>query len=439
MDEIDMNYIFERSILIENIRKILQDFDNNSFKKGIYIYGPPGCGKTYMIFQILKSLDYDIISYNAGDIRNHSLFNEMDSNHLSNRNVLDLMNRKQRRIAIVMDEIDGMNSGDKGGIDQLIKLIRPKKTKKQKMEGTTVNPIICIGSINTDKKTRELIKACQTFELKPPTKEQITKVISTIMTNYSTFSSDLRNDILHYIQGDLRKLKFLIKLYKNKPELIKSSIIRDVLQVKLFNEDAKNITWKLFEKSVPLIEHNRFMNETERTTVALLWHENIADTLSKLPSQTVSPFYLKILNNMCFADYVGRVTFQSQIWQFNEMTSLIKTFYNNKLCHDYLNANCMKRSADSIEFTKILTKYSTEYNNKIFLQSLCQKLNLDRNDMMLCFQEFRFLQTESYTNNMCLEDIFSKYDVSILDIKRIYRFLDKNGGKNDNNLMIEDD
>ena len=31
-----------------------------------------------------------------------------------------------------MDEIDGMNSGDKGGINTLIKLIRPKKTNKQK-------------------------------------------------------------------------------------------------------------------------------------------------------------------------------------------------------------------------------------------------------------------------------------------------------------------
>ena len=31
-----------------------------------------------------------------------------------------------------MDEIDGMNSGDKGGINSLIKLIRPKKTKNKK-------------------------------------------------------------------------------------------------------------------------------------------------------------------------------------------------------------------------------------------------------------------------------------------------------------------
>ena len=40
--------------------------------------------------------------------------------------------KRKKKIAILMDEIDGMNGGDKGGINSLIKLIRPKKTKKQK-------------------------------------------------------------------------------------------------------------------------------------------------------------------------------------------------------------------------------------------------------------------------------------------------------------------
>ena len=33
-----------------------------------------------------------------------------------------------------------------------------------------------------------------------------------------------------------------------------------------------------------------------------------------------------VLDNMCFADYIDRITFQKQIWIFNEMSSLIKTF-----------------------------------------------------------------------------------------------------------------
>ena len=51
---------------------------------------------------------------------------------MSDKNVLSLLQKKTKKIAIIMDEIDGMNSGDKGGINTLIKLIRPKKTKNKK-------------------------------------------------------------------------------------------------------------------------------------------------------------------------------------------------------------------------------------------------------------------------------------------------------------------
>ena len=75
-----------------------------------------------------------------------------------------------------MDEIDGMNSGDKGGINSLIKLIRPKKTKKQKKEQITMIPIICIGNYHIDKKIKELMKVCHSIELKTPTKKQIEQI-----------------------------------------------------------------------------------------------------------------------------------------------------------------------------------------------------------------------------------------------------------------------
>ena len=51
---------------------------------------------------------------------------------MSDQNVISMFKKKKEYITIVMDEIDGMNNGDKGGLSSLIKLIRPKKTKKQK-------------------------------------------------------------------------------------------------------------------------------------------------------------------------------------------------------------------------------------------------------------------------------------------------------------------
>jgi hypothetical protein len=356
------------------------------------------------------------------------------------------MARKPKKIAIVMDEIDGMNNGDKGGIDALIKLIRQKKTKKQKAENTTLNPIICIGNHKNDKKIRELMKACHTFELKIPTFTQIHSILQLCLPPFNTFQSELQQKVHEYIQGDLRKLLFICQIWKKKPELLTFETIQNIFHVKMFNEDAKKITWRLINNNIPLEEHTLFMNETDRTTVALLWHENIANPLSLEPKQKAFPFYSKLLENMCFADYIGRITFQSQIWQFNEMGSLIKTFYNNRLYHDEYPNHSGKFALSDVDFTKVLTKYSTEYNNQLFLHGLCQKMNMDKNDLVSFFQELRILYSSPSSDTLKptkinkntntewmtkVEDYLAKDSVDLLDIKRMYRFLDKNVKKED--------
>jgi hypothetical protein len=340
-----------------------------------------------------------------------------------------------------MDEIDGMNNGDKGGIDALIKLIRQKKTKKQKNENTSFNPIICIGNHESDKKIRELMKACHVFELKKPTNPQIEKLLNKELPPYSTFLPHFQKSILHYIQGDLRKVHFLVNLWKTKPDMMTPYTLQNIFHVKMSNEDAKKVTLKLLKSPVPLTDHNIFMNETDRTTVALLWHENIGNQLSKQPMAKAFPFYCTILDNMCFADYIGRITFQSQIWQFNEMTSLIKTFYNNQLYHNEFQAKPIV--LEDIDFTKVLTKYSTEYNNQLFLQSLCQRMTMDKKDVVCFFQELRTIYGELFYMNSdkmaLLEGYFQKDEIDPLDIKRIYRFLDKNVKKEDCVLADESD
>ena len=183
------------------------------------------------------------------------------------------------------------------------------------------------------------------------------------------------------------------------------------------------------------------MNETERTIVALLWHENIVDTFAASRKNKTLPVYLKLLDNMCYADYIDRITFQYQIWQFNEMSSLIKTFYNNYIYHNAFPENRQKCKLSEIRFTKILTKYSTEYNNTVFITNLCQLLDTDRSDLIAMFQEIRLNNGEDFCNQPTrineYEGIFNNYGVSKLDIKRIYRYLDKNVKKEV--LTINDD
>jgi len=420
MEHINFNSILDREHIAEKISSALLDFNNNKNdllkKRGIYIYGAPGSGKTEFVNDVLKKLDYDIIRYDAGDIRNKSIIEAITKHNMSDKNIVSLFHKKAKPIAIVMDEIDGMNNGDKGGINSLIRLIRPKKTKKQKLEEITINPIICISNYHIDKKIKELMKVCISFELKPPTISQVKQILSLAMPELDV---TLNENIINFLQGDLRKMGSIYKIYKNHCSILKNEIIQNILRPKSYNEDTKEITKKLINTEYSLSEHLTVMNETDRTIVALLWHENIIDTLNKIPKNTAIPFYQKVLDNICFADYIDRITFQKQIWQFNEMSSLIKTFRSNKMYHSSFNKKC-KFNPSEVRFTKVLTKYSTEYNNSLFIQSLCQQLGLDKKDTFSFFLELRNMYSDENIYNM-----FESQDIGRLDINRIYRYLDK--------------
>jgi len=439
-----LNEIFDRKTIETNIKDILLNFDEKcnevAFKKGIYLYGSPGSGKTHFISQILKEVGYDMIKYDAGDIRNKALIETITSNNVSSRNVLDMMTKKQRKIAIVMDEIDGMNSGDKGGINALIKLIRQKKTKKQKLEGKTMNPIICIGNYYTDKKMRELMKVCNVFELKSPTNDQINMLLKMEIPNYIDIKNDDLQHIINYIQGDLRKLIFSLKvLCPTNKDNNRSQDFIYIFQTKNYNEDSKETTNYLLENNCNIETHNSLLNETDRTIIALLWHENIIDKLEQIPNHISIPIYLQILNNICFSDYIDRITFQNQIWQFNEMSSMIKTFYNNNIYHEK-TSNYNLKPLSEIRFTKVLTKYSTEYNNSLFIQELSQNLEMDKKDTISLFHEIRLCIGKDFCNNNeilnQISTLFEQYKINKLDIKRFYRYLDKSVKKD---LTIEDD
>jgi hypothetical protein len=143
------------------------------------------------------------------------------------------------------------------------------------------------------------------------------------------------------------------------------------------------------------------------------------------------------------------------------MGSLIKTFYNNKLYHDAFAPEAGSFALSEVDFTKVLTKYSTEYNNQLFLYGLCQKMNMDKNDLVAFFHEMRIIHgstsaTSSFPspaiNNpkykmnknmewiLKMEESLAKDNIDLLDIKRMYRFLDKNVKKEEERIeeMEED-
>jgi hypothetical protein len=237
----------------------------------------------------------------------------------------------------------------------------------------------------------------------------------------------------------MRKLAFAYNMIKKEQNTTNVPKLLNVFHNKMFNEDPKTITKTLLNNHFPLDQHATIMNETDRTIVALLWHENVVDVLQEYNTAISFPLYSKMLKNMCFSDYIDRITFQHQIWQFNEMSSLMKTFHNNKIYHDYFNNNVSTFNPDEVRFTKVLTKYSTEYNNMLFIYQMSQKLDMDKKDVFALFQEMRLYAGEEFNDaNMIskYEQIFDDYEITKLDVRRMYRYLDKTVKKD---LNVVDD
>jgi hypothetical protein len=294
---------------------------------------------------------------------------------------------------------------DKGGINALIKLIRPKKTKKQMSEEITNIPIVCIGNNHVDKKVAELMKCSMVIEIPKPDAALMLSILKEKLPDLDSFLS------LHHVvrrRGFEKMMNICTIVKKTGENMVNCFESRPLV------EDTKQCVKRIFTTSPGFGEHS-MVHETDRTIVSMLWHENIPDLLTKTEDSIGT--YHDIISNVCYADYIDRVTFQKQAWQMNEMSSLIKTFYVNHLCN---KKGPNKKKMGEVRFTKMLTKYSTEYNNALFILKLCQALGLDKRDMFA----YMMVARKTKTADQIASDIGSE-EITAVDVNRMFRFLDK--------------
>ena len=267
MEQLNINQILDRKKEEQQFIDCITNFESNKnnvlVKRGVYIYGAAGSGKTTFVKEILKKLNYDVVLFDAGDIRNKSIIETITNHNMSEASVISMFSNKSKKIAIIMDEIDGMNGGDKGGINSLIKLIRPKKTKKQKKENISMSPIICIGNYHVDKKITEMMKVCVKIEINTPTSKQIHKLIDLLMPN---LDSVLIPKLIQFIQGDLRKLQSICDIYNKQQVILQSEIITNMKIGKKYTYNNSEIFFKKIEEKSKsnfnsIIAHFEIKNE----------------------------------------------------------------------------------------------------------------------------------------------------------------------------------
>lgn len=444
-----MDYIkcFERYEIKKDILDFLEYFYCNKYRtdihRSLYIYGEHGIGKSEFIKDILDKNTYNLIYINSIDVNNKHIINDILNNQISDTCVLSSFYKKKQSV-IVLDDVYNSSVVDKSLISNIIKFIRPKKTKKQKLEVTTMIPIIFINQLYTDKKIKELMKVTKNVYIPTPTREQIynfsQQYILNIGKDYGSFKNKL-DEMIDRENGNIFKIKIQLEILSNNPKNkidnvtasseISKSTTDQIYIDKYFSMTTREIIRDIIFNKPCLDNHLFMMNETDRTSISLFFYENIIDFLS---DDNKLKHYKSIIENISKFDFVDRVMYQKQIWILNEISSILKNIYNPFLYHKVLENIPQKffddiikkrktiSNPDNIRFTKVLTKYSTEYNNHIFLNSMSQRMLLDRDKLLFYFQQLR------EKNNVIDYDELEQKQISKLDINRIYRFIDQTIG-----------
>ena len=103
MDKLNLNKILNREEQKQKIINFLHNFDKNknnlAISRGIYVHGNSGIGKTHFIKEILNEINYDIVYFDGGDVRNKSVIETITKCNTSDVNVINMFYDVRKPIA----------------------------------------------------------------------------------------------------------------------------------------------------------------------------------------------------------------------------------------------------------------------------------------------------------------------------------------------------
>ncbi len=345
----------------------------------LFLYGPPGIGKTTLAHAALEMAGYRVVEWNASQHRHKAAVEESLVPLLNSRNVADFFRPEgPRNLGLVLDEIDGMSVGDKGGLVELLRILK---------EYNGDNAIICISNEWMEKKFQPFQKICQAFQVQTPTHRDIQALIEMQFSNSEKkpskqILSELTNDLLAIHSGDIRKI--LQSIREVKADLVNGTLttsnIRDMIQSGLSDvralgtnrirrsETIKSAVGQLLRGDLDMIAEVP-LNNNDLNLAGLHLHESLPKWISRHIGQNHAGYemYLKCFQTIVSSDRLDYYTFFFQHWTLFPLTYQAKLqAVNQRLFENKAYPN-LKWKDDDMNYTAVLSKQSMLYNQFRYL------------------------------------------------------------------------
>lgn len=462
-----------------NIQKAvswLEDFQNEieNTPRALFISGKPGIGKTSMAKLLLQKFNYHTVEFNSSDIRNQRLVREKLENIIGKVNISSMMGGC-KFCGIIMDEVDGMSTGDKGGVSELISFINPNKGKKKKDKKKLKyqNPIICICNSEKEKKIQELKKECMPLKFLSPKLSELYNFAELIIKKEKiSVSEDKLLDIVNFSQKDIRKLvgniQFIMLGSQKKKKSISKKIkldttgninsdkwingSQDIIESDTIGLSKKTEETNLFQSVFDILD--KFDNlqsiillaQNDRNLVNLLVHENIISAMQNYNLSELKKIKLleMIYYYMSESDMLESYLYNNYHHELAEVNSIIRCGATSYL----LNKNTKKKHLtfqnNQVVYSKLMSRFSVQHQNYNLNMHLQQKIHL-KNNIKNNYHFYQLIIKKIIKSmnhkkiDTSLKYYLTKYQITIENLEKINKQLKINfkGTRNEKDFYLE--
>lgn len=180
---------------------------SSDWKRAAFISGPPGIGKSTTAAIAAREAGFThIIEMNASDARSKKAMKEEVVEVCLSKSIKDFFGKpakinqgssdKKKQTILIMDEVDGMSSGDRGGVAELVQIIKQTRV-----------PIICIANDRSKQNLKTLIANCLDVKFSRPNKATITKRILEICKHEKlSIDSNAVEYMVESLNNDIRSV-----------------------------------------------------------------------------------------------------------------------------------------------------------------------------------------------------------------------------------------
>ena len=336
-----MNYTSLHPSVENALRRWLKFPDAAAF----LLVGAPGIGKTTLAREILKQESYHIVELNASHTRSGQAFKKQIIPLLVQQSVLESMSpeKNKHKLAVLLDEIDGLSLGEKGGLNELLEFMRSWKPEQK------THPLILICNEIKGRAYQHIVRLSKHFNMEFPAKNVETWLGSKITSNILE-TGDLRV-ILRSVEGCNSTIHLNNEGCDKLVELNAADDDEEPsTEILKFSHSCLYDFWDPL--IIPEIENNL------GNLSGLCVHENIHKRLENTKESWLH--FKEFISLFDLSDKADYWAFFYQNWNLLRPSFQLKLKITNAFLSEYPVSQRLTPS--QLQFTQVLTRQSSMYN-----------------------------------------------------------------------------